>query len=203
MKFSMRERRQVKNSKQITAKKIALVGTKAGVGVTHTGILIAEFLKEKMGARTAFLEMNHHGHMAELEKLVYGYSSQFFSFHGVDYYKETEKEKIDQLSIGSYDYLILDFGTQKKKEEELINQCDKKILIGNLNLWEWQEYVQAAKHFEMLSLGGEERYLVNFGEQKLVSKMGKMLKRNVYFLGYQPLGVPLSTRVENFFDTLV
>lgn len=185
------------------AETIALVGTKAGVGVTHTGILLAEFLKEKMGAKTAVVEVNHHGHMEQMEHMIYGYSDSFFSFHGVDYYANIEQERILELSSKSYDYLILDFGIQKKKEEDVIEQCNKKILIGSLNMWEWQEYMQGVKHFERFSVEEEKRYFVSFGNSKAVSRMEKTLQKKIVMLGNQPLGMPLSGQAEKVFHTLV
>lgn len=182
---------------------IALVGTKPGVGVTHTGILTAEYLKEKMGARTAFVEVNHHGHMEQMERIVYGYSSPVFSFHGIDYYKNMGNDSLSKLFKQSYNYLILDFGTQKKKEEEALKQCDRKILVGSLNMWEWQEYIKGAKHFEDFLTEKDSRYLVSFGEQKVISKMEKTLQKKIYVLGNQPLNEPLSQRAEQFFQTLL
>ncbi len=196
--------RQKKNKQKAkTCKKVALLGTRTGVGVTHTGILLAEFLKEKMGARVAFLEMNHYRHIEQIEKEIFGYSRSFFSFRGVDYYKEVESVKLEQIIQNSYEYLILDFGIPKKKEQKAIEQCDEKIIIGTLNLWEWQAYFQAVHHFKKLLPKENIKYVISFGNQKMAGRMEKILKEKIWFLEYQPMETPLSVKIEDFFNTLV
>ncbi len=189
------------NTRNNNPEKIALAGIKSGVGVTHTGILMAEFLKEQAGARVAFVEENHHGDMERLGKAIYGYSDMSFTFRGVDYYSFHRNEK--ELDEEKYDYLILDFGVQKKKNQEAIKQCGKKVIIGTSSLWEWQEYLQGAQYFRKYCADGTEKYVVTLGEKRLASQMEKMLRQKIYFLGSQPLGMVLSKDIENFFQTLV
>ena len=197
--------RQKKNRQnfQKESKKIALVGTKKGVGVTHIGIILAEFLNENIGANVAFIEKNHHGHFEKIEQEIFSYSRSVFSFHGVDYYKEIEYEKIGDMVQNSYEYLILDFGVQKKKNQEEIEQCDEKILVGKLNFWEWQEYIQAVYHFKKGFSGQSKKYVVNFGNEKMINRMRKILKEKIYFLGHQPIELAISKNIEEFFYTLL
>ena len=187
---------------QNQCKKIALLGTKNGVGVTHIGILLAEFLSETMGARVAFLEINYYGHIEKIERELWGYSKDVFSYAGVDFYKEIETVKIENLQE-CYQYLILDFGIQKKKDEQEIQKCDEKVIIGTLNLWEWQEYMQAVTHFRKLWAKENISYVVTFGNEKLIHRMKKVLKEKVWFLGYQPMETVLSAKIESFFNTLI
>lgn len=198
----IRQRRK-KQEFQKESKKIALVGTKKGVGVTHVAILLAEFLNETVGANVAVIEMNHHGHMEKMEWEIFGYSRSVFSFHGVDYYKEMEYEKIGEVVQNSYEYLILDFGVQKKKNQEQIEQCDEKILIGSLNLWEWQEYIQAVYHLRKIFSGQKMNYVINFGNEKMANRMRKVLKEKIWCLGYQAIEMPVSEKIEEFFHTLL
>ncbi len=198
----IRQRRK-KQKFQKESKKIALVGTKKSVGVTHIAILLAEFLNETVGANVAVIEMNHHGHIEKMEWEIFGYSRSIFSFHGVDYYKEMEYEKIGEVVQNPYEYLILDFGVQKKKNQEQIEQCDEKILIGNLNFWEWQEYIQAVSQFRKIFSGQKMNYVINFGNEKMVNRMRKVLKEKIWCLGYQALEMPVSEKIEEFFHTLL
>lgn len=182
--------------------KIALIGTRTGVGVTHTGILIAEFLKERTGTRVAFVEKNHHGDVERLGNAIYGHSDGKFTFHGIDYYSFLKKEEEMLLNEKVYDYLILDFGTLRKRNQEEIKQCGKKVIIGTISYWEWQEYLQAVQYFKSCFADAAEKYVVTLGQQYFIARMGKMLRQKIYFLGFQPLGTPLSEEAEGFFNTL-
>lgn len=189
--------KKYKKESRKASKKIALTGTKPGVGVTHTGILLAEFLKETKGAKVAFLEKNHHGDIEQLERMIYGYSREFFAFRGIDYYKESS-----QVEEEAYDYLILDFGVQSKKNQYEIKQCREKVLVGTLNLWEWQEYLKAAEYFQKLSEDKTGKYIISFGNPKCVSKMEKNLKQKLYLLGQQSMEMPFTVPVKACFSAL-
>ena len=96
----------------------------------------------------------------------------------------------------------MDFGTQKKKNLEELRQCEKKIIVGTLNWWEWQEYIRSAQHYETSMEGEKIEYIVSLGNKKLVSKLEKKLRRRICFLGSQPIEEALPKEVEHFFNTL-
>ena len=183
-------------------KMIGLLGIKPGVGVTHTGILLGEFLKEKLGAKVAFIEKNYHGDVAHLGEAVYGFSDSKFTFRGIDFYPQNQEDELKKQK-GGYDYLILDFGTQKKKNLKELDQCEKKVIIGTLSLWEWQEYLRAAEYYKENLEEEKIRYVVSLGSEKLVSKIEKQLRSRVCLLGPQFIGKTLSKEVEQFFNTLI
>ena len=187
---------------QDNPKMIGLLGIKPGVGVTHTGILLGEFLKEKLGAKVAFVEKNYHGDVEHLGEAVYGVSDSKFTFRGIDFYPMNETEELEKQK-DRYDYLIFDFGTQKKKNLKELEQCEKKVIIGTLSLWEWQEYLRAAEYYKENIKEESIGYVVSLGNEKLVSKIEKRLRSRVCLLGPQFIGKTLSKEVEQFFYTLI
>lgn len=191
-----------KRKKHDGVKKIALLGTKSGVGVTHTGILLGEFLKEKMGASVAFVEKTHHGDIERLGEAVYGYSDTPFVFQGIDCYSISGEEKFKKKEQ-AYDYLILDFGTHKRKNRMELEQCEKKLVIGTLNLWEWKEYIRVAEYYKENLPKETLEYMVSLGDKKLLPRVEKQLRSKVHFLGPQPIEKALSKEAVDFFGTLV
>lgn len=191
-----------KNKIQNNPQRIGLLGTRSGVGVTHTGILLAEFLKEKLGAKVAFVEKNYHGDVERLGEVLFGCTEGRFTYHGIDYYP-MEKEDTLKDSKRQYDYLILDFGTQKKKNIRELEQCEKKVMVGTLNLWEWQEYLQTAGYYKENMKDETMAYVISFGNERLAAKAEKKLKSRICFLGAQPIGKELHKEVEHFFYTLI
>ena len=191
-----------KNRVHDNVKRIGLLGIKPGVGVTHTGILLGEFLKERLGAKVAFVEKNYHGDVEHLGSTVYGLLDSRFTFRGIDFYPQNREEELKNQK-SEYDYLILDFGTQKKKNLKELDQCEKKVIIGTLNLWEWQEYLRAAEYYKENIEEETIEYVVSLGNEKLVSKIERKLKRRGYLLGPQFIGKKLSKEVEQFFYTLI
>lgn len=191
-----------KNKVQNDTKKIALLGIKPGVGVTHTGILLGEFLKEKTGARVAVVEKNYHGDMESLGEMIYGCQEKVFTFRGVDYYSMSGAEELKEKAL-TYDYLIMDFGTQKKKRGKELELCEKKVVIGTLNWWEWQEYIRVAEYYKESMPDEDLTYVVSLGNCKLLSRVEKRLHSRVHFLGFQSIEGALSKEAERIFNTLI
>ena len=191
-----------KNRIHDKVKRIGLLGIKPGVGVTHAGILLGEFLKEKLGAKVAFIEKNYHGDVERLGNTVYGVLDDKFTFRGIDFYPQNREEELEKQK-NEYDYLIVDFGTQKKKNLKELEQCEKKVIIGTLNLWEWQEYLRAAQYYKENIEEETIAYMVSLGNEKLVSKIERKLRSRVCLLGPQSIGKPISKEVEQFFYTLI
>ena len=64
---------------------IGLMGVHHGAGVTHTGLLLAFYMGEELGKRTAFLECNNHHDMILVQE-AYEWSREAadnFTFHTI------------------------------------------------------------------------------------------------------------------------
>lgn len=117
---------------------IGLIGTHHGVGVTHTGLLLAFYYGEELGKKTALLECNQHRDMRLIQN-AYEWNendAMSFSFHRITCYPEVKANQITQILGEDYDVIILDFGIDLTSNQEELLRCTIKIIIGGSSVWD-------------------------------------------------------------------
>ena len=161
---------------------IGLIGTHHGVGVTHTGLLLAFYFGEELGKKTALIECNGHRDM-ELIEQAYEWSNEEdnnFSFHQITCYKEVRLGQIPQILGEDYEYVILDFGTDLATNREELLRCSTKIVVGGRSEWDILKLKEFIRNTEVIR--GSEHwicYLVRAKEQT-VQKIKKDLKQRIW-----------------------
>lgn len=173
-------------------KTVYLVGAGPGAGVTHTGILLAEFLEERRGARTLFLEMNNHKDIACIRKELLAAD-----------YESIGSSPVKELEIGSYDYIVVDAGTNLSFFKAGIPEGAKGVLVGNGAPWKRERFCQAVKGIQALLPEMEWSGLLSLGDKKEAKKLSAELEFPVSVLGWQPLYEPLSETSEDLFLSLI
>ena len=122
---------------------IGIMGTHHGAGVTYTAFMLAFYLGEELGRKTAFLECNNSHDMGQIQ-LSYDWSREddsSFSFHQITCYKEVTPKLLSEICRRSYENYILDFGTEiADRKEEFLN-CDIKIVVGDRAQWHQQKLI--------------------------------------------------------------
>lgn len=184
--------------KKSGSKKIALVGVKRGSGTTHIGMLLADYLRQQQGARTAYLECNKTGTFSKLQECFYGYKREYFRIYGVDYYWCNPEQQVEELFCQKYDYFILDFGIEIKNNEEKIKSCEERLFIGNLERWEQKDYIFFCRQYEEYN----GILVCNLGRKDIIDNVGRILRKKIYAIGYQPIDKPLEKNIEQFFYSL-
>jgi serine/threonine-protein kinase len=123
---------------------IALTGTSAGAGVTHTAIAISHFL-ERQNYKVAVIEMSPRSQsFARIQQVVQGGKSvatgRKFAVDGVHYWKQSGRADILSLLGGSYQFIVMDLGSgqdQNRLEEFL--RADLPIVVGSGAEWKQAE----------------------------------------------------------------
>jgi hypothetical protein len=163
---------------------IGLIGTHHGVGVTHTGLLLAFYFGEELGKKTALIECNGHRDMQLIEQ-AYEWSNEednTFSFHQITCYKEVRSGQMPQILGEDYEYVILDFGTDLATNREELLRCSTKIVVGGRSEWDILKLKEFIRNTEVIR--GSEHwicYLVRAKDQT-VQKVKKDLKQRIWAL---------------------
>ncbi|NLD49027.1 MAG: serine/threonine protein kinase, partial [Clostridiaceae bacterium] len=132
---------------------IAILGVSQGVGVTHTAIMLANFLCSRY--KTAILELNHSGAFKEIctiVEVVKNSDSKFFKYRGVDYYWNIDYQEFISRYKEDYEFLVLDCGSYQDMYE--INEflrADVRIAIGHAIDWKINEirsFHQATRKYD-------------------------------------------------------
>ncbi|PYE49246.1 serine/threonine protein kinase [Paenibacillus barcinonensis] len=123
---------------------IALTGTSAGAGVTHTAIAISHFL-ERQNFKVAVIEMSPRSQsFARIQQVVQAGKAvptgRRFAVDGVHYWKQSGRADILSLLGGSYQFIVMDLGSgqdQNRLEEFL--RADLPIVVGSGAEWKQAE----------------------------------------------------------------
>jgi tRNA(Met) C34 N-acetyltransferase TmcA len=161
---------------------IGLIGTHHGVGVTHTGLLLAFYFGEELGKKTALIECNGHRDMQRIEQ-AYEWGNEednTFSFRQITCYKEVKPDQIPQILGEDYEYVILDFGTDLTSNREELLRCSTKIVVGGQSEWDILKLKEFIRIAEVIR--GSEHwicYLVRAKEQT-IQRLKKDLKQRIW-----------------------
>lgn len=163
------------NSINIAAGRISigLLGTHHGTGVTYTSLMLAFYLAEELGKRTAFIECNKHHDMRLIEEAYEWTRSDvvMFSFQNVSCYKEFTPEQIPAIYGEDYDALVLDFGTDFHSSLHEFLRCDIKIVVAGRAPWELiklKNFYEVTKH-----INGSSNwiYLIQQADIKIIQSL--------------------------------
>lgn len=161
---------------------IGLIGTHRGVGVTHTALMLAFYMGEELGRKTALLECNNHRDL-ELVQEAYEWSRSelhSFSFHKISCYKEVFPERIPDIYGEEYECLILDFGDEFQKSREEFLRCTTKIVIGGAAEWELLKLHRFVQEADILRGCDSWLYFIPQASDRKVIRVTKEIKRKVW-----------------------
>ena len=139
-----------KKSKHGHPKVIAVVGSVKGAGCTQFSIALAETIRILYGKRTAVIELNGSNDFEKIEKQYARRSinkknneTEMYDIHNVSYYKRVSQKKFFEIYAGTYQYIVLDIGTNFQKQKEMIIISDKKCLITCHSPWKYEENLKS------------------------------------------------------------
>jgi hypothetical protein len=191
---------------QSNRKMIGLIGTHSGVGVTHTGLLLAGFLGNVLGRKTALVEMNTHKDFERIEEAYYGkeeVTSRLFKINHVFYYKNAKQWETTDILNEYYEYIIFDFGSEMNKNQNEFLRCDKKIVISSLSDWKRNDLVQFIQNNQDRKGYSSWMYLFVFGQKRDLLDLRREVKVRARLIGYEPVPYILSNETIGLFHSVI
>lgn len=188
---------------------IGLMGAHHGAGVTHTGLLLAFYMGEELGKKTALLECNSHHDMNLIEE-TYEWckeEGQVYSFRNITFYKDVSTSvlanRIPELMNDDYECLILDFGTDFISNRQEFLRCGKKIIIGGSAPW---EQIKVEKFHHLVSnIKGYEHWIFLFprADSKILARIRSGIGSRVYSVPNNPDPIIPTKYTCRLFDELI
>lgn len=160
---------------------IGLIGTHRGAGVTHTGLMLAFYMGEEIGKKTAFIECNDH-HDMQLIQNAYEWSSEkaaVFAYNQITCYREADPKRISEIFGEDYECIIFDFGTDFAANREEFLRCQKKIVVGGRSEWDIQKLARFSKATEAIRGSDAWIYFIPQANERSVLKLSKEINRKV------------------------
>lgn len=161
---------------------IGLIGTHHGVGVTHTGLLLAFYFGEVMGKKTAYLECNRHRDMQRIEQ-AYEWNKEEgnrFSYHRITCFKEVRLDQIPQILGEDYEYIILDFGTDFATNQEELLRCSVKLVIAGQSEWDILKLKEFMRDLEVVRGSEFWRCCLVRAQERTLQRLRKEIKQRLW-----------------------
>ncbi|MFP4698006.1 MAG: hypothetical protein ACLFMO_04800 [Eubacteriales bacterium] len=122
---------------------IGVIGVSRSVGVTHTAIMIGNYLA-KRGKKVALIELNHNYDFGKIEKAYEGpnFNSDVttdFKINKCIYYKNNSSLSLIDILAKPFDYYVLDIGFYQSTYFEEFLRADIKIVMGLVSEWKKDE----------------------------------------------------------------
>lgn len=188
----------------IDKKTIGLVGINHGVGVTYTGMLLANYFGIEKRNKTAYLECNNHMDFSRLQE-AYEWCKEDNDSFGLDritYYKQVSKERIPEILSDDYDCCILDFGTDYIACMDEFIRCGNKIIIGDNAIWNQGRMASFLQAMEDIKGSKQWIYMIPYARCGLIKRLSNETNRRFLRIPYEPEPALLSKETHRLFYNL-
>ncbi len=152
---------------------IGLVGTRGGVGVTYTGMMLAFYLGNELGIKTAFIECNNHGDLGLIQK-AYEWSCENnadFRFRNIPFYKNMSSERIADILGEDYEYVIIDFGCELSANLKEFIRCSMKAVVAGRSEWDILKLFSFFGRYGVIRGSDTWYYLIPQADDKMLKKL--------------------------------
>ena len=135
------------NRKDNKTEVIGIVGVGRGVGTTHLGLLLANYLQGVWGRKTAVLEWNNHGDFSRIRKQCTGQMEvkECFRIQKVDYYSQAESSQLMRCMETGYQEVVIDFGTIREEIFVEFMRCNTVWAVVSFSEWQIDAFWEFAE----------------------------------------------------------
>lgn len=195
----------VKERKSSRKDFIGLLGAHRGAGVTYTGVMLAFYIGEEIGKKTALLECNDH-HDMELVQSALGWSGEnpmSFSFGNITIYKRVPAERLPEIFSASFDCFILDFGTDYHINRNEFLRCGTKIILSGQGEWNHQKLLKYIWSTQTIPGRGSWIHLVPCAGSRAISRLRSETGMRFYPVPYEEDPTMPGKETIKLFDGLI
>lgn len=184
---------------------IGLIGIHHGTGVTYTGLMLAFYLAEEMGKRTAFAECNGHHDMKLIEEAYEWTSSDSntFSFQNITCYKEVTPKLLPSIYGEDYEALVFDFGTDFNSNISEFLRCSMKLVIAGRSEWDLIKLRNFCENTKHISGSDKWIYLIPQADEKTIRSLSDEIGCIVFAVPTAADPVMPSRSINRFFGMLL
>lgn len=186
-------------------KVIGVVGVHGGAGVTYTSLMLALFMGEYLGKRTAFIEHNNHREMEIIEE-VYQWNkldNGSFNFNQIDCYKSLQKNQMISVLSKGYEVYIIDFGMGLTGILDEFLRCDIKLVLCSHGKWKEKKLVDFIQRYKDEKASKDWTILIPNGKGKVIKNLERRLERKIYGVPIEDDPTMLSKKTLQNFNKLL
>lgn len=188
----------------IDKKTIGIMGINRGVGVTYTGMLLANYFGLEKRIKTAYLECNSHMDFSLIQEM-YHWSKEddiSFSFDRITYYKQVEKNRIPEILSDDYDCCILDFGSDCSDSMDEFIRCGNKIIVGDNAIWNQSRLITFLESMDDIKGSKSWIYIIPYAKYGLIKKLSNKTSRCFLRIPYESNPSIISKETHKLFNSI-
>lgn len=187
---------------------IGILGTHKGCGVTHLGIMMANYLSNYMGYRTAFLECYPQNDIQHLQNYVYrddfvAKEQEEFKIRHVSYHRSVQEHTLPEVFGDAYDGVVLDLGSDFVRNKNEFLRCDKRIVVSSLAAWKHHELERFIKNSNYIKSSSQWLYMIPFGQKRDIKEASKDFHKEIYGIPYETDPFTISKSTLQLFQKLI
>ncbi len=187
---------------------IGILGTHKGCGVTHLGIMLAHYLSDYMGYRTALLECYPQKDIQQLQNYIYqddvaAKELEVFKIQHVSYHRNVKEQNLPEVIGGEYDGVILDLGSDFARNRNEFLRCDKRIVVSSLSAWKRHELDQFIKNSSYIKSSSQWIYMTPFSQNRDIKEASRDFHREIYGIPYEADPFTISKSSLQLFQKLI
>ncbi len=184
---------------------IGLIGTRAGTGVTYTALILAFYLGNELGKKTAFIECSNHGDLDLIQK-AYEWScenSAFFCFRNITFYKNMSSKRIADILAENFEYVIIDFGCELSDNLEEFRRCTLKAVVAGRSEWDILKLFSFISRYGTIRGSDTWYYLIPQADDKMLSRLKKETHCRLRGVPFTEEPTRPNRSTKQFFDELL
>lgn len=138
-----------------------------GVGTTCVCLAFANYLCNKLGMKTAYIELNTTNQINSLSSNLSKDSTDSFVYLGIHMFPSTKVTSLNEILSRDFDYFILDMGVLTSYTATEFSKCHKQFLVCSFCEWKKRISLEKIKDlFENKFLHKEEIILLKTFHEK-------------------------------------
>jgi hypothetical protein len=171
---------------------IGILGIDKGEGATALSVGLSTYLHDVRCKKTTMVEMNEEGEFSGIRDSYFGrdYHKTPFEIFKINYYPGVTREQYIKICNMGYECIVTDFGYGYRKSMEDFLRCDKKIVLGSINLWKYKKFVEFLEYIKnfpgvgnwLFLLSGDEEDIKQIQAKYSIQTMNKKFFQNPYHI---------------------
>ncbi len=187
---------------------IGILSTEPGCGCTHFSIMLANYLSGVRGYKVCIAEYNENHTFEKLEQIYEGTRTidnrtRSFNIFKTKYFKNIKQEEMSDLLSESYDYMIIDFGSEYEKKKEEFKRCKRKFVVGSFCDWKLSTYIRFLEESSR-ELGREQwEFFSVMEDENLRKKLEKSYKIHICPIPFERTPFLIDKKNLSFFQYII
>jgi len=185
---------------------VGVCSTHPNAGATHFSMLLATYLSEWLGLKTAYIDFEDKAGLCNLEYYFLKNKEpkeSYFTVGRVTFYNYENLYRLSEIIGGDTDCVILDMGHHILENMNEFIRSDIKVVLSSLAVWKQDKLHYFLETVNNTYPGTEWKYVIPFVNEKAMKEAGAFYNVDLYQMPYEPDPFMINAAVIRFFNRVL